>query len=120
MSDVLNELLAKMRREDRQAELEISEEAVAIALDPVALEALIRRAIREEVRQELRRLREDPLAILYDWRHEGPDDPEGDEILARDAVELSQVYRESPGELTSLEDFQEELARAEAAGELPD
>lgn len=91
-----------------------------IALNPTELEAMIRRAIREEVRQELQRLREDPLAILYDWRHEGPDDPEGDEILARDGLELSDRYRDSPGELTSLEDFQKELAEAEAAGELPD
>ena len=30
LSDVLNELLAKMRREDRQADLESSEEAVAV------------------------------------------------------------------------------------------
>lgn len=94
--------------------------SATIALSPTDLEAMLRKVIREEVRRELRRLREDPLAILYDWRQEGPDDPEGDEILARDALELSARYRDSPGELTSLEDFQQELAQAEAAGELPD
>ena len=94
--------------------------STTITLNPMDLEAMIRRVVREAVREELRRLGEDPLAILYDRRHEGPDDPEGDEILARDGVELSRRYRDSRDELTSLEDFQKELARAGAAGELPD
>ena len=52
--------------------------STTIALNPMDLETMIRRVVREAVREEIRRLREDPLAILYDWRHEGPDDPEGD------------------------------------------
>lgn len=92
--------------------------STTIALDPADLEAMIRRIVQAAVRDELRRLRDDSLAILYDWRHEGPADPEGDEMLARDAVELSRKYRNSPAELTSLEAFRDELARAEEAGEL--
>jgi len=94
--------------------------STTIALTPMDLEAMLRRIVREEVRQELRQVREDPRAILYDWRHEGPEDPEGDEILAREATEWSREYRDSPSELTSLEDFKKELAQAEAAGDLPD
>ena len=94
--------------------------STTITLNPTDLEAMIQRAVRDAVREEFRRLGDDPLAILHDRRHEGPDDPEGDEILARDAVELSRKYRDSPAELTSLEDFQAELAQAGAAGELPD
>ena len=41
------------------------------------------------------------------------------EALARAAEALSRKYRAAPEELTTLEDFERELARAEAAGELP-
>lgn len=90
---------------------------ITITLTPSELEGLIRRVVREE----LGRLADaSSTAILHDWRHEGPDDPAGDEALAREAIELSKRYRDAPDELMSLEDFQEELVQAEAAGELPD
>lgn len=90
--------------------------STAIPLSPEDLESLIRRVVREE----LARLADAPTSILHDWRHEGPDDPEGDEELAQEAEILSRKYRESPDELMTLEDFEKELAFAEAAGELPD
>ena len=89
--------------------------STTIPLAPADMEAMIRRIVKEAVREELDRLRRDPAAILLDWRHEGPDDPRGDEILLRDALAQSRRYRDSPEELTSLEDFQKELAEAEAA-----
>ena len=70
------------------------------------LETLIRRVVREE----LARLSDAPTSILHDWRHEGPDDPAGDEALAREAEALSRNYRAAPEELTTLEDFERELA----------
>lgn len=87
-----------------------------VTLSPADLEALIRRVVREE----LARLSDAPTSILHDWRHEGPDDPAGDEALAREAEALSRRYRDAPEELMTLEEFERQLARAEAAGELPD
>ena len=60
------------------------------------------------------------MSILYDWQHEGPDDPAADEALLEEAQQLSQEYRDQPGELRSLEEFSSELAGAEAGDELPD
>ena len=60
------------------------------------------------------------MSILHDWQHEGPQDPAADQALLEEALELSQQYRDAPDERRSLEDFRQELARAEAAGELPD
>ena len=60
------------------------------------------------------------MSILHDWQHEGPHDPAADQALLEDALELGHQYRDTPDELSDLEDFRQELARAEAAGELPD
>jgi hypothetical protein len=57
---------------------------------------------------------------LDDWSHEGPDDPEGDEIIAREALAQLDEIKKNPSQLRSWEEFEAELARAEAAGELPD
>lgn len=80
------------------------------------LEALIRRVVREELAQYQAR----PLSVADDWSHEGPDDPEGDEILAREALAQLEEYQHNPYPRLKWEDVKAELARAEAAGELPD
>ena len=79
------------------------------------LESLIRRVVREELGRVLR-----SVNPLDDWSHEGPDDPKGDEILAREALAVLEEIRKDPTRLIKWEDFKEELAQAEAAGELPD
>jgi hypothetical protein len=79
------------------------------------LESLIRRVVREELGRVLR-----PVNPLDDWSHEGPDDPEGDEILAREALARLEEIAKDPTRLRSWEEFEAELAKAEAAGELPD
>ena len=79
------------------------------------LEMLIRRVVREELRRALR-----PINPIDDWSHEGPDDPEGDEILAREALALIEEIKKNPSPLKTWEEFEAELASAEAAGELPD
>ncbi len=64
---------------------------------------------------------EDPsMSILHDWQHQGPEDPAADEALLEEALELSRQFSDAPEELLGLEDFRLEVARAEAAGELPD
>jgi hypothetical protein len=79
------------------------------------LETLIRRVVREELARALR-----PVNPVDDWSHEGPDDPAGDEILAREALAQLEEIKKNPSQLKSWEEFEVELARAEAAGELPD
>ena len=59
------------------------------------------------------------MSILHDWQHEGPEDPAADEMLLEQALELAREFRNAPDELMSLKDFQQELARGEATGELP-
>jgi len=86
-----------------------------ISMTRSELESLIRSVVREELRHALR-----PVNPLDDWSHEGPDDPEGDEILAREALAQLEEIKKNPSQLRSWEEFEAELARAEAAGELPD
>jgi hypothetical protein len=87
-----------------------------ITLSPTELEALIRRVVREEIRRLFEATRP---SILHDWSHEGPDDPEGDEQLRKEALELILQREQSADTSVSWEEFQVELRRAEAAGELP-
>jgi hypothetical protein len=70
------------------------------------LEALIRRLIREELGGLLERAQEEI--------------EEEDEILAREGLAILAADRERPEAWMSWEDAKAELARAEAAGELPD
>lgn len=84
--------------------------------DPEALEALVRRVVREELAQLLGR---SSRLILDDWSHEGPDDPAQDDMLLRDALERLERSHNLPDLVIGLEDLRRELARSEAAGELP-
>jgi hypothetical protein len=78
------------------------------------LESLMRRVIREELARQRQQ------EILEDRTHEGPDDPEGDEDLLRDALAASQEYRTSKEGWLRWEDFEAKIERAEAAGGLSD
>ena len=83
------------------------------------LEALIHRAVRETLRDELVRLLRSPTStVLEEWLHEGPDDPVGDEQLLAEALTLIQQYDENAEGWKTLEDFEAELARDETACEL--
>ena len=87
-----------------------------IPADLAALETLVRRLVRAE----LRRLLEKPArSILEDWKQEGSDDPAGDVLLLNDALAVLQQYKDNPEAWMSWEDFEAELDKAEAAGELP-
>jgi hypothetical protein len=86
-----------------------------ISMTRSELEALIRSVVREELKRALR-----PVNPLDDWSHEGPDDPEGDEIIAREALAQIEEIKKNPSQVRTWEEFDAELASAEAAGELPD
>ena len=86
-----------------------------VSMTKSELEMLIRRVVREELGRALR-----AVNPIDDWSHEGPDDPEGDEILAREALAQLEEIKKNPSQLKTWEEFEAELARAEAAGELPD
>jgi hypothetical protein len=87
-----------------------------VSLTTSQLEALIRRVVREE----LARSRTQPLSVADDWSHEGPDDPEGDEILAREALAQIEQIKQDPSRVRKWEEVEAELIAAEARGELPD
>ena len=97
--------------QEKQAQVTI------VVLQPAELEAMIRRVVREEISQALKTRQPN---ILDDWSQEGPDDPEGDEILAQEALAMLEKYDDKPEAWLKWEDVKAELARAEAAGELPD
>jgi hypothetical protein len=88
------------------------------------LENLMRRVVREVVREELSRLsraRPRPItrSILDDWSQEGPDDPAGDDELLAEAMAVLDEYGNKPETWITWEDLEAELDRAEARGELP-
>jgi len=79
------------------------------------LESLIRRAVREELATLLRK----PAgSILEDWKQEGPEDSLGDDVLLRDALGVLQQCENTPEAWMRWEDFEAELDRVEANGEL--
>ena len=90
---------------------------LTVYLSPNELEILVRRVVREELTHLLRT---PARSILEDWRQEGPDDPVEDELLLSEALAVLQGYDDQPEAWMNWEDFEAELERAEAAGELPD
>lgn len=81
------------------------------------VEGFIRRVVREELIQLLRT----PVrSIVEDWKQEGSDDSNGDKLLLHEALMVLQKNKDKPEAWMNWEDFEAELDRAEAAGELPD
>jgi len=70
--------------------------------------------------EELATLLRKPVgSILDDWKQEGPEDSLGDDVLLRDALAVLPQYENTPEAWRRWEDFEAELDRAEASGELP-
>jgi hypothetical protein len=88
--------------------------ATIIPINPTELEKLIRRIVREEL------ARTSKSSILDDWSQEGPDDPAGDAELLREAQQILEETKAKPEMWMNWQNFEKELDRAEAAGELPD
>ena len=76
--------------------------------------------VRRIVREELLRLLDKQPSIAENWQHEGESDEAGDELLLQDALAVLEEYGDRPETWMSWADFEAELERAEAAGELPD
>ena len=88
-----------------------------VSHSPDRLEILIRRVVREEL---IHLLRTPVRSILEDWRQEGSNNPTGDKMLLREALTVLQEYGNEPEAWMNWEDFEAELEREVAAGELPD
>jgi hypothetical protein len=89
------------------------EQQQTVTISVAELEEIVQRAVREELR---RLLRQHLPAMRHYLLHEGPDDPEGDAQLLQEALE---ILANTPSDAwVSLEDFEAELDRAEAAGEV--
>ena len=99
---------------DREGEFAVNQ--TTGTLNPSELEVLVRRVVREEL---TRLLRAPVRSILEDWRQEGPNDPAEDELLLSEALAVLQRHKDQPDTWMNWEDFEAELDRAEAAGELP-
>ena len=87
-----------------------------IALDSKELRELVRRVVREELTELFHKAR---LEILDDRSHEGQEDQAEDEQLLREALATLETHQDHPELWKDWEDFEAELDRAEAAGELP-
>jgi hypothetical protein len=60
-------------------------DATPIAEIPLnTLETLLRKIVREELARALN--------LLHDWRHEGPDDPDGDAAFLAEALQESERH----------------------------
>jgi hypothetical protein len=88
-----------------------------LSMSPADLERLIRRIVREELSRIARRTASD---ILGDSAQEGTQDAAEDEALLQEALRVLQRYGGQPEAWVSWEEFEAELDRAEASGELPD
>jgi hypothetical protein len=88
-----------------------------LSISPSELEDLVRRVVREEL---VRLLQRPVRSIVEDWSQEGPEDPAEDALLLSEALDVIAKYGDKPEAWVSWEEFEAELDRAEAAGELPD
>ena len=98
--------------------------AHSIILDEIRDELRVesRDAVRGAVCEEMKRAFGTPLRkLMEEWEHQGPYDPEGDDLLLADALEISEKYKDDRSGWVTLEELEAELA-AEAnakADELP-
>jgi len=87
----------------------VSTPEAAITISLTDLEGLIRRVVREAIREELARARTEGASILEDWAHEGPDDRVGDEELLAEALVMSEQYRKDKEGWKHWEAFKSEV-----------
>lgn len=89
---------------------------ITVRIPDEKLEHFVRRIVREELLQLLDR----QPSIAENWLHEGESDEAGDELLLKDGLAVLAEYVDRSETWMSWADFEAELERAEAAGELPD
>ncbi|NJK81464.1 MAG: hypothetical protein HC893_12355 [Chloroflexaceae bacterium] len=103
---------------------ETPEKHLTLTIAASDLETLLRRIVREVVQEVVREevvllIQEHELHILDALANSFPEDPEEDARLLADALVTYEQAKAHPERLISWEDARKELARAEAAGELP-
>lgn len=92
-----------------------NETETVVTLTISELEAIIRRVVHEEMRQQSDWIVRE---LIEFWRNEGPPDLEDDELLAREALEQIEKYQDDFSSCITLEELEAELAAE--ANELSD
>lgn len=106
--------------EEKMAPVSLSElEALArrvahsIILDEIRDELRVesRDAVRAAVCEEMKRAFGTPLRkLMEEWEHQGPYDPEGDDLLLADALKIIEKYKDDRSGWVTLEELEAELA----------
>ena len=76
--------------------------------------------VRRIVREELLRLLDRQPSIAENWQHEGEPDEAGDKRLLQEGLAVLDEYADQPDAWTDWAEFEAELERTGAVGELPD
>lgn len=87
--------------------------ARSIILDEIRDELRVesRDAVRAAVCEEMKRAFGTPLRkLMEEWEHQGPYDPEGDDLLLADALEIIEKYKGDRSGFITLEELEAELA----------
>lgn len=92
-----------------------NEAKTAVPITVAELEAIIRRVVREEMQQHSEWIVREMIEF---WRNEGPPDLEDDELLAKEALEQIERYKDDYSGCITLEELEAELAAE--SNELPD
>ena len=105
-------IVAKPKKRAKRASAQDAPATITIAIDD--LKEVLRPFVRDVVREELGKPAISPIYnILNDWAQEGPDDPEEDERVLREALETWQKYKAYPETLMSWEQFEAQLSETE-------
>lgn len=96
----------------------MSTNSATLTIKMADLERLIRRVVRDVVREELSR-QSRATYLVNDWSHEGPDDLDGDEQVLHESLTVLEEYGAKPETWIKWDDLEAELDKAEDAGELP-
>jgi hypothetical protein len=80
------------------------------------LETMVRRVVRSEL---VRLLRSPKQNVLAEWAKADERDAVEDSLLLHEALSVLNQYADKPESWLNWDEFEAELDRAEAAGELP-
>lgn len=101
-------IVDKPKKRARRASAQAAPATITIALDE--LKELLRPFVRDVVREEMGKPAISPIYnILNDWAQEGPDDPEEDERVLREALATLDRYRADRSDWMTLDEFERQL-----------
>ena len=87
-----------------------------VGVNSADLETMVRRVVRSEL---VRLLRSPLPTVLSEWIKAEERDAVEDSLLLDEALSVLQEYADKPESWLKWDEFEAELDRAEAAGELP-